>query len=163
MDTTGYIAKILKEMPHANNFAVTQTIAGVTTGVGDGLNTAAYRYVRGRHGNQGANVTTGTDLNTDRWQFNGKVDHNFNAREKLSGAWTYEKNQTDSDVPNWPDQIAYTTSGGLRCSPSISRRRYPVRCSMKRAWAFAMKTPASTLPGRRLIPTPRRRHVLRAS
>jgi len=109
MDSTGYIAKILKEMPHANNFAVTQTIAGVTTGVGDGLNTAAYRYVRGRHGNSGAAVTTGTDLNTDRWQFNGKIDHNFNAREKLSGGWTYEKNKTDSDVPNWPDQIAYTT------------------------------------------------------
>jgi hypothetical protein len=101
MDTTGYIAKILKEMPHANNFAV--------AGTGDGLNTAAMRYVRGRHGNQGAAVTTGTDLNTDRWQFNAKVDHNFNAKEKLSGGWTYEKNKTDSDVPNWPDQIAYTT------------------------------------------------------
>ena len=109
MDTTGYIAKILKEMPHANNFAVTNTVAGVTTGVGDGLNTAAMRYVRGRHGNTGAAVTTGTDLNTDRWQFNTKIDHNFNAREKLSGAWTYEKNKTDSDVPNWPDEIAYTT------------------------------------------------------
>ena len=73
------------------------------------MNTAALRYVRGRNGNQGAAVTTGTDLNTDRWQFNVKVDHNFNAKQKLSGGWTYEKNKTDSDVPNWPDQIAYTT------------------------------------------------------
>jgi hypothetical protein len=101
MDTTGYIAKILAEMPQANNYAV--------TGVGDGLNTAALRYAQKRHGNQGAAVTTGTDLNTDRWQFNAKIDHNFNAKEKLSGAWTYEKNQTDSDVPAWPNEIAYTT------------------------------------------------------
>jgi len=101
MDTTGYIAKILKEMPQPNNYGVANT--------GDGLNTAALRYVRGRNGNQGAAVTTGTDLNTDRWQFNLKLDHNFNAKQKLSGGWTYEKNKTDSDVPNWPDQIAYTT------------------------------------------------------
>jgi hypothetical protein len=101
MDTTGYIAKILQEMPQPNNYGV--------TGVGDGLNTAALRYAQKRHGNQGAAVTTGTDLNTDRWQFNAKIDHNFNAREKLSGAWTYEKNKTDSDVPAWPNEIAYTT------------------------------------------------------
>jgi Carboxypeptidase regulatory-like domain len=105
MDTTGYIAKILKEMPHANNFAVVAN----NIGTGDGLNTAAMRYVRSRHGNTGAAVTTGTDLNTDRWQFNAKIDHNFNAKEKLSGAWTYEKNKTDSDTPNWPDEISYTT------------------------------------------------------
>ena len=105
MDSTGYIAKILKEMPVANNFAV----AANNIGTGDGLNTAAYRYVLGRQGNQGAAVTTGTDLNTNRWQFNLKVDHNFSAREKVSGGWTIERNKTASDVPNWPNEIPYTT------------------------------------------------------
>ena len=100
MDTTGYIAKILKEMPAPNNYGV--------AGTGDGLNTAAIRYVRGRNGNTGAAVTTGTDLNTDRWQFNLKLDHNFNAKNKISGGWTKEQNKTASDVPNWPDQIPYT-------------------------------------------------------
>ena len=92
-------------MPLPNNYGATTN--GVP--VGDGLNTAANRYVLKRSGNQGAAVTTGTDLNTDRWQFNLKIDHNFNSKEKLSGAWTYERNSTASDVPNWPDEISYTT------------------------------------------------------
>jgi len=95
-DSTGYIQKILKEMPVANNWTT-----------GDGLNTAGYRYVRGREGNTGANVTTGQDLNSNRWQFNAKIDHNFSASEKISGSWSYEKNDTSSDLSNWPDQVSY--------------------------------------------------------
>jgi hypothetical protein len=106
MDSTGFIAKILRQMPHPNNFAV---VGNNNNGTGDGLNTAALRYVRGRNGNTGAGVTTGTDQNTDRWQLNLKIDHNFSAKQKISGGWTYEKNKTASDVPNWPDQVPYTT------------------------------------------------------
>lgn len=96
-DSTGYIARILKEMPTANNWTT-----------GDGLNTAGYRFVRGRQGDTGANVTTGQDLNSNRWQFNLKIDQNFNEKEKLSVSWSYEKNDTSSDLVNWPNQVSYS-------------------------------------------------------
>jgi len=98
MDTTGYIAKVLGKMPQANYF-----------GTGDGLNTAGYRFTRTRRGNQGANVTIGTDSETDRKQINLKIDQNFNANHKLAANWSYERNDTYSDVPNWPDGIPYFT------------------------------------------------------
>jgi hypothetical protein len=69
-------------MPAANNWAGD----GSRLPVGDGLNTAAYRFVRGRQGDTGANVTTGQDLNSNRWQFNLKIDHNFSAKEKIREA-----------------------------------------------------------------------------
>src|SRR5205814_57042 len=69
-DSTGYISRILKEMPHPNNFEN-----------GDGLNRAAVRFVRGVHGDSGfvnaANIVEGNDQNSDRWQFNLKLDQNF--------------------------------------------------------------------------------------
>jgi hypothetical protein len=98
MDSTGYIAKIIAKMPKANYF---QT--------GDGLNQAAYRFLRGRRGNQGANVTIGTDTETNRKQFNLKIDQNFNASHKLAANWSYEQNETFSDVPNWPEGLPYVT------------------------------------------------------
>ena len=101
MDSTGYIARILAEMPHPNNFES-----------GDGLNTAGLRFVRGRHGDSGAtdaaNIVIGSNQNTDRWQFNLKIDQNFNSKEKLSGSWSYEKNDSANDVENWPGQPLYT-------------------------------------------------------
>jgi hypothetical protein len=98
MDTTGYIAKILAKMPKANYFDT-----------GDGLNTAGYRFLRTRRGNSGANVTIGTDSETDRKQFNLKIDQNFTPNHKLAANWTTERNDTYGDVPNWPDGIPYYT------------------------------------------------------
>ena len=98
MDTTGYIAKVLGVMPRANYF-----------GTGDGLNQAGYRFTRTRRGNQGAAVTIGTDSETDRKQINLKIDQNFNANHKLAANWSYERNDTFSDQPNWPDGIPYFT------------------------------------------------------
>jgi hypothetical protein len=97
-DPSGYIAKILTKMPEPNYFAT-----------GDGLNQVGYRFLRGRRGNQGANVTIGTDTNTDRKQINLKIDQNFNASHKLAANWTYERNETFSDVPNWPAGLPYIT------------------------------------------------------
>jgi hypothetical protein len=98
MDPTGYIAKIMTKMPAPNYFAT-----------GDGLNTAGYRFLRGRRGNQGAAVTIGTDTNTDRKQINLKIDQNFNSNHKLAANWSYERNDTFSDVPNWPEGLPYFT------------------------------------------------------
>src|SRR4030095_6386334 len=79
-DSTGYIAKIMEKMPKPNNFAT-----------GDGLNQVGYRYTRTRQGNSGAAVTIGTDTNTNRKQWNIKVDQNFTSNHKLSVNWTHER------------------------------------------------------------------------
>ena len=104
MDPTGYIAKILDKMPKANYFG-----AGGQGTAFDGLNNAAYRFLRTRRGNSGAAVTIGTDTETDRKQINLKIDQNFTANHKLAANWSYERNDTFSDLPNWPDGIPYYT------------------------------------------------------
>jgi len=98
MDSTGYIAKIMAKMPKANYF-----------GTGDGLNQAGYRFTRTRRGNSGAAVTIGTDTNTNRKQFNLKVDQNFTPNHKLSASWSDEHNASANDEPNWPGGIPYQT------------------------------------------------------
>jgi hypothetical protein len=97
-DSTGYIAKIMEKMPKPNNFAT-----------GDGLNQVGYRYTRTRQGNSGAAVTIGTDTNTNRKQWNIKVDQNFTSNHKLSVNWTHERNDSYNDQPTWPDGFAYFT------------------------------------------------------
>jgi hypothetical protein len=103
-DPTGYIRKILDQMPHANYFG-----AGAVGTNFDGLNKAAFRWTLRRQGNQGAAVTTGDDLNANRKQFNIKIDHNFSSKHKLSVGYTWEHTNTDSDVPNWPGGISFRT------------------------------------------------------
>jgi hypothetical protein len=103
-DPTGYIRKVLDAMPKANYFG-----AGAAGTAFDGLNKAGFRWTLRRQGNQGASVTTGDDLNSNRKQINIKVDHNFSSQHKLSVGYTRERTNTDSDVPNWPDGISYRT------------------------------------------------------
>ena len=103
-DPTGYISRILQEMPHANYFG-----NGPANSNFDGLNKAGYRWTLRRQGNSGAAVTTGDDLNSNRTQINIKIDQNFNASHKLSVGYTRERNNTDSDVPLWPDGISFRT------------------------------------------------------
>jgi hypothetical protein len=99
-DSTGYIKKVLNLMPHANYFAT-----------GDGLNQAGFRWVLSRHGNVGGGaVTQGQQTDLDRKQFNVKIDHNFNSYHKLSGSWSIERDATDSDTPNWPGGLSFTTA-----------------------------------------------------
>ena len=75
-DATGYISRILKLMPVADNFAI--------SGSGDGLNTAANRYLRPRSGSDLLNsqfgvVNSAADQN-NRKSINLKLDHNFNQK-----------------------------------------------------------------------------------
>jgi len=79
-DATGYIANILRQMPVANNFAI--------SGSGDGLNTAANRYLQHRSGSITLNsqfgvVTSSADQN-NRKSINLKLDHNFNQNHRIS-------------------------------------------------------------------------------
>ena len=65
VDPTGFVNKVLGKMPSPNNYEV-----------GDGLNTAGYRWTRReRDGSEGIFAFGG---NLGRKQINTKFDHNFN-------------------------------------------------------------------------------------
>ncbi len=91
-DPTGFIQNtILAKMPRPNDFTI-----------GDGLNTAGYRWARRI---SGMDQPDGQGVDTNRDQFNARVDHNFNASHKLSFVYTWERglNMTvQAGIPNWP-------------------------------------------------------------
>ncbi|MBI2149040.1 MAG: carboxypeptidase regulatory-like domain-containing protein, partial [Acidobacteria bacterium] len=97
MDPTGFVAKLLSKMPMPNNYEV-----------GDGLNTAGYRWVRDERsgtesifGTNAGGVATLAGLG--RKQINTKIDHNFNATNKLGVSYTYERSAGNASFETWPD------------------------------------------------------------
>src|SRR5207244_2460043 len=104
IDQTGYIKQILSLMPQANFFGATQ-VGGA--GGTDGLNIATYRRIQSTHGPDPGSVGTiiGTvggpaDYN-GRNQINLKIDHNFNAKHRLSANWTYERTGGPLSLSGW--------------------------------------------------------------
>src|SRR5688572_28218521 len=69
LDTSGWIKTLLSRMPSPNDFTV-----------GDGLNTAGIGWLRRI---QGQDTTNGDGNDTDRNQYNARVDHNFNSSHKV--------------------------------------------------------------------------------
>ena len=103
-DSTGYIGKILKSMPHANFFSPSP--AGTVI---DGLNLAQFQWVRGKSGATGAQNGL-NPANVGRKQINLKIDQTFNARNRLSVGWSYEADDNADNVSNWPGGFnGYTT------------------------------------------------------
>jgi hypothetical protein len=113
-DQSGYISRVMAFYPMPNNFEV-----------GDGLNTAGYRYLRGFRGVDnlwGAGEATG-----DREQINVKVDHNFSANHKANVNVSYE--MVDSDdvyrslpgtFPNLNKRRPLVISGGFTSTLSTT-------------------------------------------
>jgi hypothetical protein len=98
MDSTGFVAKQLAKMPLPNAYDVANT---------DGLNTAAYRWTRNENGGTetifGYNSNGIATLNgLARKQINGRVDHNFDARNKLSVSYTYERSSGNANYETMP-------------------------------------------------------------
>jgi len=90
-DQTGYVAKFMDKdqyLPEANYF-----------GLGDGLNTAGYRWWRT---NKGSNNIFGTGEDNRRKQFTVKIDHNLTDTHRLSGTYTIEKNAGEDGGVAWP-------------------------------------------------------------
>lgn len=92
-DSTGFIQNVLlSRMPLPNDYTI-----------GDGLNTAGIRFTR-RLSGLDLNIGNGYDINRD--QLNLRIDHQFNAKHKLSVVYTYERdwaNTLASGITNWPD------------------------------------------------------------
>lgn len=110
-DRSGYYQKILALMPRANYFAS-----------GDGLNQAQYRYIRGRTGSSSANAIVGADVTTqgagsdqtNRKQFNIKIDENLNAKNRFNVSWQYQREMSAANVAAWP----VCDAAGTSCSTS---------------------------------------------
>jgi hypothetical protein len=101
-DSTGYMQRILKLMPHANNFSIQNS--------GDGLNTAVNRYLRGRKGSAEyrGSVNSAADYTNNR-QINLKIDHNFNQKHRLSVNWTTEFTGSAGTVAAWEGGLPGST------------------------------------------------------
>lgn len=89
VDSTGFLKNFLSLMPEANNYDQ----------VGDGLNFAGARWTRGQQGNDNM---YGVGEDNQRKQINIKIDHNFNARHRINGSWSYESGWSDNNVRVWP-------------------------------------------------------------
>lgn len=101
-DPSGFIADFLQKLPEANNYDI-----------GDGLNTAGYRWTRTA---QGADNLYGVGEDTYRKQINIKIDHNFSDKHRISGNWSYEKNHAEDTLRTWPEN---SWSGGSQRRPQV--------------------------------------------
>ena len=95
-DPTGLISRTLALMPLPNDFTNANS---QLTGV-DGLNLASYRYVRRFRGLD--NLWSVGDFTGDRRQYNGRVDHNFNAQHKANFNFSYERVSSDDVLAALP-------------------------------------------------------------
>src|SRR2546425_6396116 len=91
-DPSGFIQNtLISRMPAPNDYTV-----------GDGLNTAGIRVTRRGDGYDLAG-SNGNDTNRD--QFNTRLDHNFSSNHKLSVVYTWERGRnmaTPARITNWP-------------------------------------------------------------
>ncbi len=102
MDPSGFIADFLQKLPAANNYDV-----------GDGLNTAGYRWTRTA---EGADNLYGVGEDTYRKQVNVRIDHNFNQMHRVNGSWSFEKDHADDTLKTWPEN---SWSGGGNRQPQV--------------------------------------------
>ena len=90
LDTTGYVTKVLGQIPTPNNYDV-----------GDGLNTAGYRWVRPEK--NGTENIFGFNGNLARKQINTKIDHTVNNQNKLGVSYTYEDSSGNANYSTLPN------------------------------------------------------------
>jgi Ca-activated chloride channel homolog len=96
-DATGYMKQSIDYMPLPNNYQV-----------GDGLNYGGYRWVR--HLNGGDNIY-GLAEGPNRKQINFRIDHNFNARHRISGTYSYERDNGEDAFAQLPSNNVNGTGG----------------------------------------------------
>jgi hypothetical protein len=113
-DPSGWVQMALSRMPLPNDFTV-----------GDGLNTAGIRWTRRR---RDLDDTTGSAPNINRDQFNVRLDHNFNANNKVFFTGTREWDISDTQIAPWPGgyggvikrrPMVFTASAVSTLSPTL--------------------------------------------
>ncbi|MBI2149003.1 MAG: hypothetical protein HYU27_00155 [Acidobacteria bacterium] len=101
IDSTGFVTTVLGKIPTPNNYEL-----------GDGLNTAGYRWVRRERGGN-ENLFGFSDAGIfggiDRKQLNVKADHNFNPSHRVAVTYTYER---DDGLANYVKSGIVRFTGG---------------------------------------------------
>src|SRR5262249_45169890 len=116
-DTSGWIKTLVGRMPLPNDYTTCGTSLTFTTtpGTCDGLNVAGYRWLRRI---EGQDTPNGDGNDTDRNQYNVRIDHNFNSNHKatFSGTWERDWGMTaQAGITNWPGGY----SGQIRRAPRV--------------------------------------------
>jgi hypothetical protein len=106
----GYVTKVLGKIPTPNNFDV-----------GDGLNTAGFRWVRPEK--NGTENIFGFNGNLARKQINAKIDHTVNPKNKLGVSYTYENSSATRTIPHCPMDSREASSDILKRVGPVSLRR----------------------------------------
>lgn len=95
VDPSGFTTKFLGAMPVSNNYEV-----------GDGLNTAGYKWTRQENSGSESIFAVGptvSAVNGDgRKQINTKIDHNFNSKNKIALTYTFEDSSGNANYESWP-------------------------------------------------------------
>jgi hypothetical protein len=89
------------------------------------LNLAGYRWTRRI---SGFDLADGNGYDTNRDQFNLRLDHNFNANHKLSFIYTWERDldtTTQAGIAFWPGGY-YGETGKDACCSQTRRPARPV-------------------------------------
>src|SRR5262249_21339085 len=117
---------------------------------GDGLNTAIYQWQFAAHGTGDLNTAYGTSFVADHHQINTKVDHTFNAKNKLAVNYSYQWVNNDyipisNPTTQWPGGYLSKTIRRPRVltvnltstlSPSLlNEARYGYRANWHYVWA----------------------------
>jgi hypothetical protein len=111
MDPTGFITRLLGDMPPANAYDGPATNGGDAV---DGLNTAIHRWTRRTVGGPGG--TGSAPDNFNRNQVNIKIDHHFNRDHRLTGSWNRGHSYSDNnELSPWPNGF----SGESITDPSV--------------------------------------------
>jgi hypothetical protein len=129
MDPTGYMARLIQNMPRANAFNGAAACANNTaTGANcDGLNMAIHRWVRRTVGGAGGSGASAQD-EFNRRQFNLKVDHHFNQNHKLTGSLAHEYRYNDAvALSPWPNGWG----GEITTSPMVLMAQFTSTFSSK--------------------------------
>src|SRR5204863_1414134 len=94
ISTNGFMKEEFARMPSPNQFPN-----------GDGLNTANIRFVRRQ---DGLDLTNGNGDEVNRDQYNARIDHNFNSKNRLSLIATNEHtwgSANQAGLRNWPNSF----------------------------------------------------------
>jgi hypothetical protein len=151
-DTSGWIKTLINRMPSPNDYTV-----------GDGLNTAGIRWLRR---SQGQDTANGDGNDTDRNQYNVRIDHNFNARNKASFSGTWERDSAETSqagLTSWPGGYDGLVSRAPRVitgsfvstvSPTIVNEfRLGTRKAWNYSWSSIWRPDAVGAAARAVLPT----------
>ena len=116
-DTTGYQKKMLSLAPLPNYY-----------GGGDGLNIAQYQFQQRQSGSSSLNAEVGADLAVNTKQINLKIDQYFTSKHRLAVSWTYQRDDSDANLPGY--------SGGI--AGSITRRPWVLTANLTSTLAASL-------------------------